>query len=78
MKTIRHLLQRWKERNSWWVCEYEITGGNMTQSGKFAEFGADEKEALANALKWIQRDSLVSGEVRYSVSRPNFLETFGI
>ena len=75
---LKYLLKRWKNRNSWWICEYKITGGNMSQSGKFAEFGVDEKEALENALKWIQKDSLISGEVKYSVRRPNFLETFGI
>lgn len=75
---LKYLLKRWQNRNSWWVCEYKIVGDTMTQTGKFAEFGVDEKEALENALKWIQKDCLVSGEVTYFVRRPNFLETFDI
>jgi hypothetical protein len=75
---FKYLLERWKNRNSWWVCEYEITCGGMSQSGRFAEFGADKEEALKNAFEWIKRDSLVSGEVKYFVRRPNILEIFNV
>lgn len=78
---IRYLFQRWKNRKTWWVCEYKIkshTDSYIEQSGKFAEFGENREDAQKNALEYIQKTSYINGVCEYVIRRPNLLEIFNL